>query len=334
MKKIRIGINGFGRIGRIAFRVAAANPAIEVVAINDLQSTEYLAYLLRYDSTHGRFDGEVEFDQTNLIVNGSKIRVTKERDPSAINWAAVQVDYVIESTGVFLTTESAEAHLKAGAKKVILSAPAKDDTPTFVMGVNHESYEPSMNIISNASCTTNCVAPLAKVLHDNFGIQEGLMTTVHAATATQNVVDGVTNKDWRSGRSALQNIIPASTGAAKAVGKVIPELNGKLTGIAMRVPTPNVSAVDLTVKLARSTSLDEVKAAIKKAADGSLNGILGYTEDPVVSNDFLTDSRTSIFDATASVALNDTFMKFVSWYDNEWGYSSKLIELIEYIDNK
>jgi glyceraldehyde 3-phosphate dehydrogenase len=327
---IRIGINGFGRIGRLVMRAAAERNDIEVVAINDLLDTDYIAYLLKYDSTHGLFDGEVTVDNNSLVVNGKTIRITSERDPAALKWDEVNVDVVVESTGLFLTKETAAKHIEAGAKKVVMSAPSKDDTPMFVMGVNQESYA-GETIVSNASCTTNCLAPLAKVLNDKFGIVDGLMTTVHATTATQKTVDGPSMKDWRGGRGAGQNIIPSSTGAAKAVGKVIPELNGKLTGMAFRVPTPNVSVVDLTVNLAKAASYDEICAAMKEASEGVLKGIMGYTEDAVVSNDFLGDARTSVFDATAGIALTDTFVKLVSWYDNEWGYSNKVLDLVAHI---
>ena len=327
---IRIGINGFGRIGRLVMRAAAERNDIEVVAINDLLDTDYIAYLLKYDSTHGLFDGEVTVDNNSLVVNGKTIRITSERDPAALKWDEVDVDVVVESTGLFLTKETAAKHIEAGAKKVVMSAPSKDDTPMFVMGVNQESYA-GETIVSNASCTTNCLAPLAKVLNDKFGIVDGLMTTVHATTATQKTVDGPSMKDWRGGRGAGQNIIPSSTGAAQAVGKVIPELNGKLTGMAFRVPTPNVSVVDLTVNLAKPASYDEICAAMKEASEGELKGIMGYTEDAVVSNDFLGDARTSVFDATAGIALTDTFVKLVSWYDNEWGYSNKVLDLVAHI---
>jgi glyceraldehyde 3-phosphate dehydrogenase len=329
---IKVGINGFGRIGRLVFRAACTKPEIEVVGINDLIDVDYMAYMLKYDSTHGKFDGDVEVKDGNLIVNGKTIRVTAERDPANLKWDAVNAEYVVESTGLFLTREKAEAHLKAGAKRVVLSAPSKDATPMFVMGVNSAKYTADMDIVSNASCTTNCLAPIVKVLNDNWGIVEGLMTTVHAVTATQKTVDSPSAKDWRGGRGAAQNIIPSSTGAAKAVGKVIPELNGKLTGMAFRVPTPDVSAVDLTVRLEKGASYDEIKAAMKKAADGELKGILGYTEDAVVSTDFLGDPRTSIFDAEAGIALSDTFVKVVSWYDNEMGYSHKVLDLILHMD--
>jgi glyceraldehyde 3-phosphate dehydrogenase len=327
---IRIGINGFGRIGRLAFRRACSVADVEVVAINDLIDVEYLAYMLRYDSTHGRFDGEVAVTDGALVVNGERIRITAERDPANLAWNAVGADYVLESTGFFLTDESARAHLSAGARRVVMSAPSKDDTPMFVMGVNHTIYA-GQAIVSNASCTTNCLAPLAKVVHDNFGIVSGLMTTVHATTATQKTVDGPSIKDWRGGRGAAQNIIPSSTGAAKAVGRVIPELNGKLTGMAFRVPTPDVSVVDLTVNLARPASYDAIKSAIRAAAEGPMAGILGYTEDEVVSTDFLGESCTSVFDARAGLALSDTFVKLVSWYDNEWGYSCKCIDLMRHM---
>jgi glyceraldehyde 3-phosphate dehydrogenase len=327
---IRIGINGFGRIGRLAFRRACAVDGVEVVAINDLIDVEYLAYMLRYDSTHGRFAGEVAVENGQLVVNGRPIRITAERDPANLDWAAVGAEVVLESTGFFLTAESAGAHLAAGAKRVVMSAPSKDATPMFVMGVNHATYA-GQAIVSNASCTTNCLAPVAKVLHDNFGIVDGLMTTVHAVTATQKTVDGPSAKDWRGGRGAGQNIIPSSTGAAKAVGKVIPELNGKLTGMAFRVPTPDVSVVDLTVNLATPTSFEGIKAAMRAASEGAMAGILGYTEDAVVSTDFVGESCTSVFDAGAGIALTDTFVKVVAWYDNEWGYSCKCIDLIRHM---
>ncbi len=330
---IKIGINGFGRIGRFVFRQAVAKGTVEVVAINDLIDVDYMAYMLKYDSTHGRFDGTVEVKDGQLVVNGKKIRVTAERNPADINWGAVDAEYVVESTGLFLEKSKAQGHIDAGAKKVILSAPSKDDTPMFVMGVNHTSYTNDMDFVSNASCTTNCLAPIAKVLNDNWGIAEGLMTTVHATTATQKTVDAPSVKDWRGGRGAGQNIIPSSTGAAKAVGKVIPELNGKLTGMAFRVPTPDVSVVDLTCRLAKPAKYSEICAAMKAASEGPLKGILGYTEDAVVSNDFIGDTRTSIFDADAGIQLSDTFVKVVSWYDNEIGYSAKVCELIEYMDS-
>ena len=327
---LRIGINGFGRIGRLAFRRAISQADVQVVAINDLIDVDYLAYMLRYDSTHGRFDGEVAVDAGQLVVNGQRIRITAERDPAQLAWGDIGADYVLESTGFFLTDVTARAHLSAGAKRVVMSAPSKDETPMFVMGVNHRSYS-GQPIVSNASCTTNCLAPLAKVVHDQFGILNGLMTTVHATTATQKTVDGPSVKDWRGGRGAAQNIIPSSTGAAKAVGRVIPELNGRLTGMAFRVPTPDVSVVDLTVNLARPASYDAIKAAIKAASEGEMAGILGYTEDEVVSSDFLGESCTSVFDARAGIALSDTFVKLVSWYDNEWGYSCKCIDLMRHM---
>lgn len=334
MTKTKIAINGFGRIGRLVFRVAASKPDIQVVAINDLVDVNYLAYMLKYDSTHGQFEGTIEVKDGKLIVNGETIRVTSEKNPADLKWGEVGADYVVDSTGLFLTKESAQGHIEAGAKKVIMSAPSKDDTPMFVMGVNQDKYTTDMQFVSNASCTTNCLAPIAKVLHDSFGIKEGLMTTVHAVTATQKTVDGPSMKDWRGGRGAYQNIIPSSTGAAKAVGKVIPELNGKLTGMSFRVPVADVSVVDLTVNLEKATTYEEVCAAMKKASEGELKGILGYTEDAVVSNDFLGDPRTSIFDSDAGIMLSPTFVKVVSWYDNEWGYSTKVVELIEYIASK
>ncbi|MFT4654076.1 MAG: glyceraldehyde 3-phosphate dehydrogenase [Patiriisocius sp.] len=327
---IKIGINGFGRIGRLVMRAAAARDDIEVVAINDLLDIDYIAYMLKYDSTHGRFDGSVEVKDGNLVVNGKVVRVTSERDPADLAWNEVSVEVVIEATGLFLTQETGQKHIDAGAKKVVLSAPSKDDTPMFVMGVNHSQYA-GQTIVSNASCTTNCLAPIAKVLHDNFGIVNGLMTTVHATTATQKTVDGPSNKDWRGGRGALQNIIPSSTGAAKAVGKVIPALNGKLTGMAFRVPTADVSVVDLTVNLAKPASYETICATMKAAAKGELKGILAYTEDAVVSNDFIGDTHSSIFDATAGIALTDTFVKVVSWYDNEMGYSYRVLDLVAHI---
>ncbi|MFN5119613.1 MAG: type I glyceraldehyde-3-phosphate dehydrogenase [Cyanobacteriota bacterium] len=327
---IRIGINGFGRIGRLAFRRAMTLADVEVVGINDLIDVEYLAYMLRYDSTHGRFQGEVAVENGQLVVNGKTIRITAERDPNNLRWGDVGAEYVLESTGFFLTDESARAHINAGARRVVMSAPSKDATPIFVMGVNHTTYA-GQDIVSNASCTTNCLAPMAKVVHDNFGIVNGLMTTVHATTATQKTVDGPSVKDWRGGRGAAQNIIPSSTGAAKAVGRVIPELNGKLTGMAFRVPTPDVSVVDLTVNLARPASYDQIKAAMKAASEGPMAGILGYTEDEVVSTDFLGESCTSVFDANAGIALTDTFVKLVAWYDNEWGYSCKCIDLMRHM---
>lgn len=326
---MKIGINGFGRIGRLAFRAAINRKDIEVVGINDLVEPDYLAYMLKYDSTHGKFDGTVEVKDGHLIVNGNTIRVTAERDPANLKWDEVGAEVIIESTGFFLTQETAQKHIDAGAKKVVMSAPAKDDTPTFVMGVNHKALKAEYTIVSNASCTTNCLAPLAKVLNDNFGILEGLMTTVHAVTATQKTVDGPSVKDWRGGRGAYQNIIPSSTGAAKAVGLVLPELKGKLTGMSMRVPTADVSVVDLTVRLEKGASYEEIKKVMREASEGELKGILGYTEDEVVSSDFIGDARTSIFDAKAGISLNDNFVKVVSWYDNEWGYSNKIIDLAQ-----
>ena len=327
---IRIGINGFGRIGRLAFRRAMTLADVEIVGINDLIEVDYLAYMLRYDSTHGRFQGEVAVENGQLVVNGQVIRISAERDPNNLKWGEVGADYVLESTGFFLTDDSARAHINAGAKRVVMSAPSKDATPMFVMGVNHSSYA-GQDVVSNASCTTNCLAPVAKVLHDNFGIVNGLMTTVHATTSTQKTVDGPSGKDWRGGRGAAQNIIPSSTGAAKAVGRVIPELNGKLTGMAFRVPTPDVSVVDLTVNLAKPASYDQIKAAMKAASESSMAGILGYTEDEVVSTDFLGESCTSVFDAGAGIALTDTFVKVVAWYDNEWGYSCKCLDLMRHM---
>ncbi len=328
---INVGINGFGRIGRMVFRAAVQNHPddIVIVGINDLLDPDYLAYMLKYDSVHGKFKGDVSVDGSNLIVNGNTIRLTAERDPAALAWDAVGAEVVVESTGLFLTKETAQKHIDAGAKKVIMSAPSKDDTPMFVYGVNHDSYDPSVTILSNASCTTNCLAPLAKVVNDNFGIKRGLMTTVHAATATQKTVDGPSMKDWRGGRGILENIIPSSTGAAKAVGKVLPDLNGKLTGMAFRVPTSDVSVVDLTVELENPASYDEIKAAMKAASEGPLKGVLGYTEEKVVSTDFRGEAQTSVFDAEAGIALDPTFVKLVSWYDNEWGYSNKLVEMIK-----
>ncbi len=329
---MKVGINGFGRIGRLVFRAAMNNPQVEIVGINDLIDVDYMAYMLKYDSTHGIFKGEISIDGGHLVVNGKKIRVTAEKDPANLKWDEIGAEYVVESTGLFLDQEKAGLHLKAGAKRVIMSAPAKDDTPTFVMGVNHNQYNASMTVVSNASCTTNCLAPIAKVLNDHFGILEGLMTTVHAVTATQKTVDSPSAKDWRGGRGAYQNIIPSSTGAAKAVGLVIPELKGKLTGMSFRVPTPDVSVVDLTCRLEKGASYDEIKAAMKKASENEMKGILGYTEDEVVSNDFLGDARTSIFDAKAGISLNNNFVKVVSWYDNEWGYSNKVVDLICHMD--
>ncbi len=324
---IKVGINGFGRIGRMVFRAAVANfKDIQVVAINDLLEPEYLAYMLKYDSVHGRFDGDVKVEGSHLVVNGQKIRLTAEKDPAALKWGEVGADVVIESTGIFLDKAGAEKHLAAGAKKVIMSAPSKDDTPMFVYGVNHDTYT-GQAIISNASCTTNCLAPVAKVLNDKWGIKRGLMTTVHAATATQKTVDGPSNKDWRGGRGILENIIPSSTGAAKAVGVVIPQLNKKLTGMSFRVPTSDVSVVDLTVELNNPATYAEICAEMKAQSEGKLKGVLGYTEDKVVATDFRGDARTSIFDADAGIALDGTFIKVVSWYDNEWGYSNKCLEM-------
>lgn len=330
MEKIKVGINGFGRIGRLAFRAAMERQDMEVAAINDLVDPQYMAYMLRYDSTHGKFNGEVSVKDGHLVVNGKTIRVTAEKDPANLKWNEANVTYVIESTGLFLTRETAQKHIQAGAKRVVLSAPAKDDTPTFVMGVNHSGYSKDMEIISNASCTTNALAPVAKILNDKFGILEGLMTTVHAVTATQKTVDGPSMKDWRGGRGAYQNIIPASTGAAKAVGLVIPSLKGKLTGMSFRVPVADVSVIDLTCRLEKAATYDDIKKAMKEASEGPMKGILGYTEDEIVSTDILGDSRTSIFDAKAGIALNDHFVKVVSWYDNEWGFSNKLLDLISY----
>ncbi len=328
---IKVGINGFGRIGRMVFRAAVKDfPDVEIVGINDLLEPEYLAYMLQYDSVHGRFKGGIEVDGNHLVVAGRRIRLTAEKDPAALRWADVGADVVVESTGLFLTKETAEKHLAAGAKKVIMSAPSKDDTPMFVYGVNHQSYA-GQTIISNASCTTNCLAPVAKVLHDTWGIRRGLMTTVHATTATQKTVDGPSNKDWRGGRGILENIIPSSTGAAKAVGKVIPELNKKLTGMSFRVPTSDVSVVDLTVELASEASYEAICTAMRKASEGSMKGVLGYTEDKVVATDFRGESCTSVFDAEAGIALDPTFVKVIAWYDNEWGYSSKVLEMARVI---
>ena len=333
MSTIKVGINGFGRIGRLVFRAMTERENIEVVGINDLINAEYMAYMLKYDSVHGEFKGTVSVEGNDLIVNGKKIRVTAEKDPNNLKWNEVGAEYIVESTGLFLSKESAQAHINAGAKKVILSAPPKDDTPMFVMGVNHKELTDDIKILSNASCTTNCLAPLAKVIHDNFGIVEALMTTVHATTSTQMTADGPSRKDWRGGRAASVNIIPSSTGAAKAVGKVIPALNGKLTGMSFRVPTVDVSVVDMTVKVAKETSYEEIMAVLKKASENEMKGILGYTEDDVVSQDFVGDSRTSIIDAKAGIGLNSTFFKLVSWYDNEYGYSSKFIDLAVHIAN-
>lgn len=334
MEKMKIGINGFGRIGRLVFRSAMERSNVEVVGINDLTDADYMAYMLKYDSTHGKFKGTVEVKDGHLVVNGNKIRVTAEKDPANLKWNEVGADIIIESTGLFLTKETAQKHIDAGAKKVVLSAPSKDDTPMFVMGVNHKDYKKEMTIVSNASCTTNCLAPIVKVLNDKFGLVEGLMTTIHAVTATQKTVDGVSSKDWRGGRGGYQNIIPSSTGAAKAVTKVIPALKGKLTGMSFRVPVPNVSVVDLTCRLEKPTSYEDIKKAMKEASEGDMKGILGYTEDAVVSSDFNGDDRVSIFDAGAGISLNDNFVKIVSWYDNEWGYSCKLLDFAMYIYNQ
>ena len=335
---IKVGINGFGRIGRLVFRAGLKNPNVEFVGINDpFISPDYMAYMLKYDTVHGGFDGEVTYTDDSIIVNGHEVKVYACREPKDIPWGTIGAEYIVESTGVFLTKEKANGHIEAGAKKVIMSAPSKDDTPMFVMGVNHDKYTSDMTFVSNASCTTNCLAPLAKVIHENFGIKDGLMTTVHAITATQKTVDGPSAKDWRGGRAASANIIPSSTGAAKAVGKVIPDLNGKLTGMSMRVPTVNVSVVDLTVNLEKPASYDEICAAVKKASEGELAGILGYTEDMVVSSDFIGETLTSVFDAKAGIALTDTFVKLVAWYDNEMGYSNKVVDLICHmasVDNK
>ena len=331
---VKVGINGFGRIGKLSFQAALAKEGVEVVAVNDpFITADYMAYMTKYDTVHGRFNGTIEEKEGNLVVNGNVIKVFNEMDPHNIPWKDLGVEYVLECSGVFTTMEKAQAHLDAGAKKVIISAPSKD-APMFVMGVNNETYDPSMNIVSNASCTTNCLAPLAKVINDNFGITEGLMTTVHSTTATQKTVDGASKKDWRGGRAASANIIPSSTGAAKAVGKVIPELNGKLTGMSFRVPTVDVSVVDLTCNLAKPTTYEEICAAVKKASEGELKGILGYTDEDVVSSDFISDPHTSIFDAKAGIMLTDTFVKLVSWYDNEWGYSNKLVDLACYIASR
>lgn len=328
---VKMGINGFGRIGRLVFRAAVNNPDVEVKGINDpFIDLEYMTYMLKYDTVHGQFDGKVEVKGDKLIVNGKEINVYAAMNPQEIPWSECGAEYVVESTGVFTTTEKASAHFKGGAKKVVISAPSAD-APMFVMGVNNSKYTSEMNVVSNASCTTNCLAPLAKVIHENFGLVEGLMTTVHSITATQKTVDGPSKKDWRGGRAASYNIIPSSTGAAKAVGKVIPELNGKLTGMSFRVPTADVSVVDLTCRIEKAATYDEIKAAVKKASENELKGILGYTEDEVVSSDFIHDSRTSIFDAKAGISLNSNFVKLVSWYDNEWGYSNKVVDLINYM---
>ena len=328
---IKVGINGFGRIGRMVFRASINHPDIEIVGINDLCPADYLAYMLKYDTMHGQFKGEVSSTENAIVVNGKEIPIFAERNPADLPWGKIGAEYVVESTGLFLTKEKAQGHIDAGAKKVIMSAPSKDDTPMFVCGVNLDAYTPDMNFVSNASCTTNCLAPIAKVLNDKFGIVEGLMTTVHSVTPTQKLLDGASLKDWRGGRAATGNIIPSSTGAAKAVGKVIPSLNGKLTGMSMRVPTLDVSVVDLTVNLAKPATYAEICDAMKKASEGELKGILGYTDEDVVSSDFLGDPRTSIFDAKAGIALTDTFVKVVSWYDNEMGYSNKVLDLIEHM---
>lgn len=328
MAKIKVGINGFGRIGRLVFRAACSNPNVQVVGINDpFIDLDYMKYMLKYDTVHGQFDGDIEIKDGKFVVNGNAITVFAQMNAADIDWASCGAEYIAEATGINTTTEKASAHFKGGAKKVVITAPSSD-APMFVMGVNQEKYTKDMTVVSNASCTTNCLAPLAKVINDNFGIVEGLMTTVHATTATQKTVDGPSKKDWRGGRAAAGNIIPSSTGAAKAVGKVIPELNGKLTGMSFRVPTLDVSVVDLTCRLEKSATYDEIKAAVKNAAETSLKGILGYTEDDVVSSDFIHESRTSVFDAKAGIALNDKFVKLVSWYDNEWGYSNKVVDLI------
>ncbi|NDL66196.1 type I glyceraldehyde-3-phosphate dehydrogenase [Anaerotalea alkaliphila] len=328
---VKVGINGFGRIGRLVFRAAMQNPNVQVVGINDpFIDLDYMVYMLRYDSVHGQYEGTIEIKGDKLVVDGQEVAVFGAMNPEEIAWASCGAEYVVESTGVFTTTDKASAHLKGGAKKVVISAPSAD-APMFVMGVNNDKYTKDMVVVSNASCTTNCLAPLAKVINDKFGIVEGLMTTVHSTTATQKTVDGPSKKDWRGGRAAAANIIPSSTGAAKAVGKVIPELNGKLTGMAFRVPTINVSVVDLTCRLEKAASYEEIKAAIKEASENELKGILGYTEDAVVSTDFIHDARTSIFDADAGISLNDNFVKLVSWYDNEWGYSNKVVDLISHM---
>jgi glyceraldehyde 3-phosphate dehydrogenase len=331
MSKIKVGINGFGRIGRLVFRAAQERNDIQVVAINDLIDVDYMAYMLKYDTVHGKFNGSVEVKDGKLVVNGFPIRVTAEKNPADLKWNEVGADYVVESTGLFLTKEKCQSHIDAGAKRVIMSAPSKDDTPMFVYGVNHNKYAGEA-FVSNASCTTNCLAPVVKVLNDNFGIIEGLMTTVHATTNTQKTVDAPSAKDWRGGRAAAANIIPSSTGAAKAVGKVLPEMNGKLTGMSFRVPTINVSVVDLTCRIEKSATYDDIKAAMKTASETTLKGVLGYTEEQVVSSDFITDPRTSVFDAGAGIMLNPNFVKVVAWYDNEWGYSTKVLEMIAHMD--
>ena len=328
---IKVGINGFGRIGRLVFRAIQEKKNVQVVGINDLLDVDYIAYMLKYDTIHGEFNGSIEVKDGKLVVNGNEIRITSERNPADLKWDAVGAEYIVESTGLFLSKESAKGHIDAGAKYVVMSAPSKDDTPMFVMGVNQDKYVKGEQFVSNASCTTNCLAPLAKVLHDNFGILEGLMTTVHSVTATQKTVDGPSAKDWRGGRAASGNIIPSSTGAAKAVGKVIPELNGKLTGMSLRVPTLDVSVVDLTVRLEKETTYENICKVMKEASEGELKGILGYTDEAVVSSDFIGDARTSIFDVDAGIQLSPTFVKVVAWYDNEWGYSSKVVELIEHM---
>ena len=328
---IKVGINGFGRIGRLVFRAIQAKENIQVVGINDLLDVDYIAYMLKYDSVHGKFDGTIEVKDGKLVVNGNEIRISSERNPADLKWDAVGAEYVVESTGLFLSKDSAKGHIDAGAKYVVMSAPSKDDTPMFVCGVNEDKYVKGEQFVSNASCTTNCLAPIAKVLHDNFGILEGLMTTVHAMTATQKTVDGPSSKDWRGGRAASGNIIPSSTGAAKAVGKVIPELNGKLTGMSLRVPTLDVSVVDLTVRLEKETTYENICKVMKEASEGALKGILGYTDEDVVSSDFIGDERTSIFDVNAGIQLSPTFVKVVAWYDNEWGYSNKVVELVQHM---
>ncbi len=331
MTKIRVGINGFGRIGRLVFRAAMNRNDIEIVAINDPSELDYLVYTLKYDTMHGRFDGTIEIKDGELFVNGKHIFVTSTREPEGLKWGEAGADYIIESTGHYLTSEKAEAHLHAGAKRVVISAPAKDETPLFVMGVNHQTYNGSA-IVSSASCTTNCLAPLTKIIHEKFGVIEGLMTTVHSITASQRTVDGHSKKDWRGGRASSGNIIPSSTGAAKAVSKIIPELAGKLTGMSFRVPTLDVSVIDVTYRLAKATTYEEIKTAVKEASENELKGIVGYTEDEVVSSDFLGDPRTCIFDAKAGIALNDNFVKLIAWYDNEWGYSNKMLDLVAYMD--
>ena len=331
---VKVGINGFGRIGKLAFQAALEKGNVDIIAINDpFIAADYMAYMVKYDTVHGRFEGNIKGEENTLSIDGKDIKVYNEMDPHNVPWGEMGVDYVLECSGAFTVTEKAKAHLESGAKKVVISAPSKD-APMFVMGVNHETYDPSMNIVSNASCTTNCLAPLAKVINDKFGIKEGLMTTVHSTTATQKTVDGASKKDWRGGRAAAANIIPSSTGAAKAVGKVIPELNGKLTGMSFRVPTVDVSVVDLTVNLAKPATYEEICDAVKKACENEMKGIMEYTDEPVVSSDFIHDSHTSIFDAAAGIALTDTFVKLVAWYDNEWGYSNKLVDLAMYISNK